>query len=122
MASESVTGENASDRNVWGKLLWILALGGSVYMLYYEYLWSRFALHNRATISFGGWFWTSLAIMTPWNIWLIGLNPLREGVRSGKVSRDVCLKISVWVALIMGCAYSMLAPEIHRLTNLGILK
>jgi hypothetical protein len=122
MSNETGAKERTSERDVWRKLSWIIALGGSVYMLYYEYLWSRFALHNRLMISFGGWFWISLAIMSPWNIWLIGLSPLREGIRSGKVGSDVGARISVWVALIMACAYSTLAPEIHRLMSLGIIK
>lgn len=70
---------------------------------YYEYLWSRFALRNLGTISFGGWFWTSLGIAVP-------LSELRKGVRNGSVGRDVGLNISGWgfdgyaIRLLMACS------------------
>lgn len=72
--------------------------------------------------SFGGWFWTALAIMTPWNFCFICLIVLRKGVRNGRNGRDFCLNVSVWVEMVMLSAYGMLAPEIHRLTSLGVLK
>jgi hypothetical protein len=121
MRSESATGESISEHDVWRKLFWTFALGGSIAMLYYEYLWSQFALRNPVTVSFGGWFWTALAIMTPWNFCLICLSELRKGVRNG-VGSDVRLKISVLVEMVLLSAYGMLAPEIHRLTSLGVLK
>lgn len=122
MSSKSVTGESASERGVWRKLFWILGLGGSIAMLYYEYLWCRFALQDLSTISFGRCFWTSLTIATPWFFCFLCLSELRRGVRNGTVGRDVCLMISVWVEMVGLSAYWMLAPEIHRLTSLGVLK
>jgi hypothetical protein len=91
-------------------------------MLSYEYVWSRFALHNLATTSFGGWFWTSLAITTPWTFCLICVRELREAVKNGKIGRDLCSEISVWVELTMIVAYWILAPAIHKLPSLGALK
>jgi hypothetical protein len=122
MSNESATGESKSEQDVWRKLFWTFSLGGSIALLYYEYLWSLFAFQNPATVSFGWWFWTALAIMTPWDFCFICLIELRKGVRNGSVGRDVSLKISVWAEMVMLSAYWMLASEIHRLTTLGVLK
>lgn len=122
MRSEGVVAEHASDPDIWRKAFWIVALTGSAGMLYYEYLWSRFVLHNLATISFGWWLWTSLAITTPWTACYVCVQQLREGVRHGTVGRELCPKISVTVELAVGSVYWMLAPEIHRMTSLGALK
>lgn len=92
---------------------WLLGLGGSIYALYYEYLWSRFALHNLGTISFGGWFGTSLAIATPWLLAFGGPSLSTERVRDGSVSREFLLKVSVLGESVGLCAYMKLAPEIH---------
>jgi len=89
-------------------------------MLYYQYLWLRFVLRNPASASFGGWLWTSLAIAAPWNFCFICIGLLGAGVRNGSVQRDLCLRISMLVEVLMLSAYS-LAPEIHRLTRLGVL-
>ena len=82
MSSESVTGERTSKHDV---VFWFLFLSGTILMFSYEYLWSRFALRNLATTSFGGWFWTSLAITTPWTFCLIFARELREAVKNGQL-------------------------------------
>jgi hypothetical protein len=120
--SQNVTGESASERDISRKLVWFFGLGGSIAMLYYEYLWSRFALRSLATISFGGWFWNGLAIAAPWWFGLICLSMLREGAKNGKVDRDVCSKISVWVEMAVLFAYWPLTSAIQRMTSLGALK
>jgi hypothetical protein len=122
MSGKSATAVSTSERDSWGRVFWFLALGGTIVMLSYEYLWSRFALRNLATTSFGAWFWTSLAITTPWTFCLICVRELREAVKNGKIDRDVCSEISVWVELAMIAAYLFLAPAIHRLPSLGALK
>jgi hypothetical protein len=122
MSSERATEETTSDRDVWRRLSWIFGLGGSIAMLYYEYQWSWFALHNMGTISFGGWCSTSFLIAAPWSFCLICLNELKGAVRNGKIGRDICMRISMWVEMVMLSAYGMLASEIHRLTSLGALK
>lgn len=122
MSSDSLTRESNTDRAVWRNLSWILGLGGSIAMLYYEYLWSRFAFRNPTTISFGGWFWTGFAIATPWNLCFACLVQLRGGVRNGTVGRDVCFNIALPLEMAVLSAYWMLAPEIHRLASLGALK
>jgi hypothetical protein len=122
MSSESLTGESTSERDVWRTLFWTFALGGLIAMVYYEYLWSLFALHNLASVSFVRWCWVSLAVATPWNFCFICLWELRRGVRNGSVGRDVCSKISVLLEMVMLSAYGLLAPEIQRLTSLGALK
>lgn len=48
--------------------------------------------------------------------------PVKKGDRNGEIGRDVSLKLSVWVAMVMLSTYLMLAPEIQRLTSLGALK
>lgn len=111
MSSESATRESASEHDVWRILFWTFALGGSIAMFYYEYLWSRFALGNPVTVSFGGWFWTALTIITPWNFSFICLIELRKEARNGSLGRDVYLKTSVWVEMLTVSAYGMLAPE-----------
>ena len=121
MSIESVTGESTPERDSWGTVFWFLAFGGTIAMLSYEYVWSRFALRNPATTSFGGWFWTSLAITTPWTFCLICVRELREAVKNGKIGRDVCSEISVWVELAMIAAYFIFAPAVHRLPSLGVL-
>jgi len=118
MSSESVTGERTSKHDV---VFWFLFLSGTILMFSYEYLWSRFALRNLATTSFGGWFWTSLAITTPWTFCLICVRELREAVKNGKIGRDVCSEVSLWAELAMIAAYLFLAPAIHRLASLGAL-
>ncbi len=121
MIGKSGAAESTQDRGSWGRVFWFLALGGTIAMLAYEYVWSRFALRNLATTSFGGWFWTSLAITTPWTFCFIGVRELREAVKNGKISREVCSELSVWVELGMIAAYLFLAPVIHRLPSLGAL-
>lgn len=122
MSSENVTVETTSKNDVWRKLFWTFCIGGSIAMLYYEYLWFLFALHSMVTTSFGEWCWVSLAIATPWNFCFICLSELRKGVRNGSVGRDVSLKISALIEMAMLSAYAMLAPEIQRLTSLGALR
>lgn len=61
----SAAGEGTSDRDSWGRVFWLLAFGGTLFMFSYEYVWSLFALRNPATISFGDWIGTSAAITTP---------------------------------------------------------
>jgi hypothetical protein len=118
MRNESVKGADASERDVWRKMFWVFALGGSIAMLYYEYLWSRSALRNPATVSFGAWFWTGLTIATPWILCIACLSTLKVAAMKGRVDRDFCLNISVWVEMVMLSAYWMS----YRLTSLGALK
>jgi len=47
---------------------------------------------------------------------------LREAVKNGKIGRDLCSEISVWVELAVIAAYLILAPAVHRLPSLGALK
>ena len=122
MSTVGVRGEATSENDGWRKAFWILFLASTIAMLSYEYAWSRFALHSLATITFGGWFWATLAIATPWSLCLICLKQLREAVRNGKLGRDVCPEISVWVAMIMLAAYLFLVPAVHRLPSLGALQ
>jgi hypothetical protein len=45
VSPKAVRGKHStSDRDVWRNLFWILGLGGSIAMFYYECLWCRFAL------------------------------------------------------------------------------
>ena len=60
MSGKSAAAESTSERDSLGRVFWLLALGGTIAMLNYEYVWSRFALRNLATISFGAWFWRAL--------------------------------------------------------------
>jgi hypothetical protein len=122
MSDTSVAAEGTSERDSWGRVFWFLALADTIDMLCYEYLWSRFALRNVATISFGDWFWTSLVITTPWTFCLSCVRQLREALKKGKIDRDVCSEISLWVELAMIAAYLFLAPAIHRLSSLGALR
>jgi hypothetical protein len=122
MSQESVTAEATSEHYAWSGPTWIFGLFGSIAMLYYECMWSRFALHNLATISFSKWFLTSFLIAAPCGVCLKCLRDLKEAVGNGKVSRDVYLKLSMWIYMILAAAYGMLASEIHRLTNLGVLQ
>lgn len=121
MSDKSAAAEGTSERDSWGTAFWLLALGGTIAMLNYEYVWSRFALRNLATISFSDWIGTSVAITTPWTFCIICVRELREAVKNGKMGRDVCMEISVWVELTMIVAYWILAPAIHRLPSLGAL-
>jgi hypothetical protein len=121
MGSESASGESTTDRDVLRKMLWILGIGVSIAMLHDQYLWSRFVLHSLATISFGGWIWTTLAIAAPWLGCFVCLSDLRDAVRSGRIDRDLCLRIAAWVEVVVLFAYWIFAPEIHRLTMLGAL-
>jgi len=107
--TKSVTSEDASDLDVWTKLLWVFAVGGSIAMLYYEYTWSRSALGSSAKISLGNWLSTGLAIASPWILSLACVSTLREAARNGRVGRDLYLKISVWVEMVMLSAYWMLS-------------
>ncbi len=122
MSSKSAAAESTSERDSWGRVFWFLALGGAVATLPYEYAWSRFALHNLATISFGDWISTSGAIAAPWIFCFICVRELREAVKNGKIGRDLCSEISVWVELAVIAAYLILAPAVHRLPSLGALK
>jgi hypothetical protein len=122
VSDESVSVEDTSDTGVWEKAFWILFLTSTIVMLSYEYLWSRFTLHNLGTISIGTWFWTSGAITTPWSLCLICLNELRGAAKHEKIDRDVCLQISVWAEMIMLAAYLFLVPAVHRLPSLGALQ
>jgi hypothetical protein len=122
MSNESVKGESILDHDVWRKMLWIFGLGSSMAMLYYEYRWSRFALGSLAMVSLGGWISASLAITAPWSFCIACVSELRQAARKGKCDRDICLKISVLVELAALSAYWILAPEIHRLTSLGVLR
>jgi hypothetical protein len=71
MSDKSAAAEGMSERDSWGRVFWFLALGGTIAMFSYEYVWSRFALRNLATISFGDWIGASAAITTPWTFCLI---------------------------------------------------
>ena len=122
MNSETASGESTSEHDFWKIALWVFAFGGSIAMLHYEYLWSRFALRNPETNSFGEWFWGSLEIAIPWNLCFMCLTELRKGVRNGNVGRDAGLKIAVWAEMLMLSTYWWLSPEIQRLTSLGALK
>ena len=122
MSGKSAAAESTSGRDSWGRVFWLLALGGTIAMLSYEYVWSRFALCNLATTSFGGWFWTSLAITTPWTLCLVCVRELREAAKNGKIDHDVCSEVSVWAEVAMIAAYFFFAPAIYRLPSLGALK
>lgn len=120
MTTESAAEVTKSERDVWKSVFWILGLGGSVAMLYYEYMWSRFALNNAVT--FSSWFWTGLGIATPWNLCFYLLGKLREGLKNGAVGREFYWEISAGIAMVMICAYWILATGIQRLTSLGALR
>jgi hypothetical protein len=121
MDSERVIGETKSQSDIRRTLHWVLGAGGSLAMGYYEYLWSRFALGNLGAVSFAGWFWTSLTMASPWIFCFLCIFQLRESAKNGSLGRDVWL-IAISADMVMLCAYWMLAPEIHRLTTLGVLK
>lgn len=116
------TAEPASEHDVRRKALWAFSLGSLIAMLYYEYTWSRFALHNGGTISFGGWLSASLSIVLPWSLCFICLRELRHAVRNGKVEQGVGWSLSVWIGTVMVFVYTALVTEIQRLTTLGALK
>jgi hypothetical protein len=118
MNSQSLAAESTHEKDTSRKVFWILGLGGSIAMLYYEYLWARFALRNHATVSFGGWFWTSLVVMTPWNLGVACVRELRKAAKEGRIGWDV----PALVQTLVFCAYSLLTPEICKLMNLGALK
>lgn len=120
MSDKRAAVEGTSERDNWGTVFWFLAFAGTIAMLSYEYVWSRFALHE--TISFGTWFWISAAITTPWTFCLICVRELREAVKNGKIGRDVCSELSVYAELAMIVAYWVFAPAIHRLPSLGALQ
>jgi hypothetical protein len=122
MSDKGAAAESTSKSDGSGTVFWFLAFGGTMAMVAYEYAWCRFALRNLATTSFGAWFWTSLAITTPWTFCLACVRELREALKNGKIGRDVCSEISVWAELAMIAAYLFLAPAIHRLPSLGALK
>lgn len=118
---ERVGDETNSGRDARITMVWILGVIGSISMLYYEYLWTRFALRDLASVSFGGWFTTSISIAIPWVFCLICLGQLRDAARNRSVGRDICLLIAMLVETVMVTAYTTLAPEIHRLTSLRAL-
>jgi len=122
MSGKSAAGEGRPERDSWGNVFWFLAVCGTIAMLSYEYLWSRLALRNLATTSFGGWFTATAAIAAPWILCFICVSQLREAVKRGKVSGDACMYISVWVEMVMLAAYVFFAPAVHRLSSLGALK
>jgi len=118
MNSESLAQGSTHDKDTWRKMFWILGFGGSIAMLYYEYLWTRFALRNLATVSFGRWFWTSLLIMTPWNFGFACLGELSKAAKEGRIGWDV----PALVEMVVLSAYWLLTPEICKLIDLGALK
>jgi hypothetical protein len=122
MEGKRTAGEDLSKGDSWRTAFWFLACAGTIFMFSYEYVWSRFVLRNPATISFGDWIGASAAITTPWTLCLVCLIQLREAVKNGKIGRDVCMEISVWVELVMIAASVPLALEIQRLASLGALK
>ncbi len=122
MSDGNVRGESTYERDISIKLLWVFGLGSFIAMLYYQYLWSRFSLSNLAVTPFWGWCWTTLAIASPWCFCFACRGKLRQAVKDGKVDRDVCLEVSVWLELATLVAYVMLAPAIHHLTTTGALK
>lgn len=122
MRKESVSVEVTSDTGGWRNVSRLLFLGSTIVMFAYMYLWSRFALRNLATISFGTWFWTSLAITTPWASCIVCLNELRGAAKNGKIGRDVSSEISVYAEMVMVAAYLFLVPAVHRLPSLGALQ
>jgi hypothetical protein len=122
MSSESITGESKSERDSWGRVFWFLAFSGTLVMLSYEYVWSRLALRNPATTSFGDWIGTGAALTTPWIFCLICVKQFREAAKNGTISRVICSEFSVWAELAMIAAYFFLAPAIHRLASLGAIR
>ena len=122
MSRESVAAETTSEHDVRRKAVWLFSLGSSIPMLYYEYMWSLFALHNRGAISFGGWFGTSMAIATPWIFCFACLSELKDAARKGKLDQDTCWRLSMSVGAVMMCIYLWFASDIQRLTSLGALK
>jgi hypothetical protein len=50
---------------------------------------------------------------------LVVLLLLREGAKKGERVAYFCLNIAMFVELVTVCAYTMLAPEIHKLAALG---
>ncbi len=84
VSSESDTAVSVSERDVLRKVFWFMVLCSSLAMLYYEYVWCRFVLHNLATISFVRWLWTSLVIAVPGNCCFICLSQLRRGIATGR--------------------------------------
>jgi len=117
MNGKVAAGESTSERDSWGNVFWFLAIAGTMIMLSYEYVWSRFAFHNL--VSFGGWFWTGLAVTSPWTFCLICVRELRKAVRERRMGRDVCMEVSVWIELAMLAAYLFLAPAVHRFPSLA---
>ncbi len=121
MSKESANVEPTSDTEAWGNEHWLLFLVSTLLMLAYEYVWSRLALHNRATITFGGWLWPTLAIAAPWNFCIYCLSWLKNAAKHGKMGREDCSDISVWVGMVMLATYMFFVPAIHRLPSLGAL-
>jgi hypothetical protein len=122
MSNESTTPESGYDHDVQRRVSWLLRLGGSIPVLYYECLWSWHALGHSGTTSFGSWLWTSLGITAPWSFCLACLSELRDGVKNGKISGDIYMKLSMSVEMGLLSVYMLAIPEIQRLMSLGILK
>lgn len=122
MANESVTRRTTTKANAQAIVLWILGLFSSMYVLYYEYLWYRFVFHSLATISFSGWFWTSLTIALPWAFGFSSVIELRRAAKNGRASDDIFMNVSLLVQMAVLSAYWILAPAVQRLTSLGAMK
>ena len=121
MSNQRTNGENTSGQNARKILFWILGVLASIAMLYYEYLWSRFAFHSEGTISLVKWFWTSLAIALPWNLGFSCVGSLRGAVRDGKFDHDLYSNVRLGLVTLVLSAFWWPATEIHRLTSLGAL-
>lgn len=120
MSNESIPAGTKTE--VRGIVLWILGIFGSMYMLYYEYRWFRFAFHDVAPISFNGWFRASFAIAVPWMFGFASVIGLKRAAKNGAAGHDVFFNISLLTEMAVISAYWILAPEIQRLTGLSALK
>jgi hypothetical protein len=98
---------------------WILVALGCVGMLRYEYPLVHLAAHNRGV---NGWASAILEISAPMFVGLSGLLYFANAKRRGKIDLDLFLAACMMVAATVAAAYGSLAPEIQRLTSLGVLR
>jgi hypothetical protein len=122
MSSESVAAETESNSDVYRRMFWLGVVLNLIATLYYEYMWSWFVLHNRGVASFGKWSSTALGIAAPCIFCNFCLTKLKNAFKEGKISLNLRMKLSTDISFTLLAVYVWFAPNIQRLTSLGVFK